>query len=397
MTRNHPTWVSKDFGDSMSELLQSLQVVRDSVHGIARGRAHQVIPLSGQLRALLLENRNDSRALLIHATRYLGLSPTVFLMDGVDVGLPAGAPTPLFHLAGLPITMQKELPGQKEVALPDVAGLELIEFDGSRLSIKELIKFFANYSGGAHYSNRWPEPFARILGINVPPLGPMRNALLNAMGQIGRVTYAIGLDAVRSASELDVFVDLALPEPGAGPLIDAKYPDSPSRLTLYLTNDLHIGVELTGIDGSSMALRVNEQVDWSLPHIVHISVRHDDALATLLSLEIDDGQVQSMSTSEQPVFLPSTWHDYDVWLNSSAEQQARSSALAIGQLAVVGRSTPWSLARVVMNVAASARDAERKVVIYGPSSTGKAGTGQSDFQNTGTVRVARMSTLLGPK
>ncbi len=381
----------------MDELLQSLQVIRDSLAGITTGRAHQVIPLSGQLRALLLEKRADSHALLIHATKQLGLSPTVFRMDGVDVGLPPEVPTPIFHLAGPPFSLRQEIPGQKEVALSALPAHDLIEFDGTRLSIKELIEFFANYSGGAHYSKRLPKPFARILGLNVPPLGPMRSALLNAMSQIGQVTYRIGLDALRAAAELDIFVDLGLPHPSPGALIDAKYPESPLRLTIYLSNDLHIGVHMTGIDGSSMALWVNEQVDWTVPHVVHISVRHDDALATSLSLEIDDAKIRSEATSISPVFLPSVWNDYDVVLNSSAEQKPRPSALALGQLAVVGRSTPWSLAQVLTKFVDDARDTERQVVLYGSGSMGAARSGQRDFQNGGTVTLTRMSAVFDPE
>jgi hypothetical protein len=55
-----PTMVPKDLGYRVLELLGSLQVIQDSLQLVRAGRVHQLIPVYGQLRAILRERSRGS-------------------------------------------------------------------------------------------------------------------------------------------------------------------------------------------------------------------------------------------------------------------------------------------------------------------------------------------------
>lgn len=63
MTNNKYEPIPKFLGDRIQELLQALQVIRDSIEAVRQGKLHQIIPVYGQLRALLSEKSkgNDPR------------------------------------------------------------------------------------------------------------------------------------------------------------------------------------------------------------------------------------------------------------------------------------------------------------------------------------------------
>ena len=57
--------IPKPLGFRIQELMQSLQVIRDSLGAVRQGRLHQIIPVYGQLRALLSEKSKGNHPLLL--------------------------------------------------------------------------------------------------------------------------------------------------------------------------------------------------------------------------------------------------------------------------------------------------------------------------------------------
>ena len=390
-----PPEVTKSLADLVTELLQSLQVVRDSLTGLSQGGAHQVIPLSGQLRALLLEKHRDAHALLLEVAEQLGVTPTIFVMDGIDAAMPSGLPEMTFHLAGFPFSLRRERAHQSEVPLHELHSRKLIRFEGQDFSLRQIVEFFAHKAGGAHYSKSVPESFARIFTIGVPDMFSARDALINALGQIARAVYETGVDLVRRVTDLDLYLDLGvLSDVPLSHLLDAAYPDSPMRLSIALGQDRHLVVQAVGINGHGLAVRVPELISWVEPHLVHVSIRHTDELVTVLRVAIDDEVVAAEARSQNPVFLPSQIRDYDMFINKAVDGDVTGSAMALGQLAVLGHSAPADMARALTHFVASRADSDRRVVLYKPGGHGLAVSGQGDLVHTGDVVVSRMSVAM---
>jgi hypothetical protein len=74
----------KRLGDRIADLMLSLQVVRDALDGAHLGRMHQLIPLYGQLRALLSDRSKGNKPLLLDVSDQLGHPLYFFAMPGVD-------------------------------------------------------------------------------------------------------------------------------------------------------------------------------------------------------------------------------------------------------------------------------------------------------------------------
>src|ERR1044072_4169171 len=167
--------ITKPLGDRVLELVQALQLVADSLQRIREGHIHHVITLSGQLRALLTERSKGAKPLLLDIAREVHEEIRGDCMPGVnDPAFPADLRKDLdFHVAGFPITSQRQFEAQIEKTFSQLLEHEILFFNGKNYTAKTVIEWYANKAGGAHYSTRLPEDFAMLLlrnPFNVRPL-----------------------------------------------------------------------------------------------------------------------------------------------------------------------------------------------------------------------------------
>lgn len=385
--------VRKELGDLVPELLQSLQVVRDSVVLIKGGAEHQVIPLAGQLRALLLEKRRDAHPLLLSVVEALGVDARVHVMPASEEGLPEGLPEPIFHLAGFPFSTERELPGQVEIQLKELADRELVRFESRGYSVRDVIKFYADRAGGAHYSKAVPEAFARLLSLNAGHLLATRPMLSTAMRQIGEAVLSVALEAIRQRTDCDWFLHLAVPAPREGAaLLDAAYPGTPMRMTVSLGKRGLVRVVASGLDRRTVAVESGE-IDWGDDHCLRISLRHDNRLLAHLSLKVDEDIHEA--TCSGPVFLESNVRDYDLLVNRGHDGPNREGAiLALAELAVVGHTTESAVGSFAEDFTMSSADPARRAVLYRAGGSGRAPAGTGDLVHDGEVVMSRMSSTL---
>jgi hypothetical protein len=203
--------VPKDLGYRVLELLGSLQVIQDSLQLVRAGRVHQLIPVYGQLRAILRERRRGSKPLLLDLADELGHELRIFSMPDVDSSPPPITQSLVLHVAGPPFTMSRELPLQEERSLRELLDFELITHGGKPYSVGDLIEFFANKAGGAHYSKDLPKDFAELLsfGLGGQPV------LVNALIQVAQVTLNAGVRFVQAITNFDVHMSVVLREDGS--------------------------------------------------------------------------------------------------------------------------------------------------------------------------------------
>lgn len=155
-----PVMVPKDLGYRVLELLGSLRVIQDSLQLVRAGRVHQLIPVYGQLRAILRERRRGSKPLLLDLADELQHDLHVFSMPDVVASPPPITRGLVLHVAGPPFTMMREFPLQEEQKLRDLLDYKLVKYRDKLYSIGDVIEFFANKAGGAHYSKDLPKDFA---------------------------------------------------------------------------------------------------------------------------------------------------------------------------------------------------------------------------------------------
>jgi hypothetical protein len=388
-----PPQVEKLFGILILELLQSLQVIRDSIGIMRSGGVHQVIPLSGQLRAVLLENRRDAHALLLEVAARLNVSPTIYLMPGTDHVLPAGIPAPEFRMSGFPMGVERELPSQTEIPLKDLLSHLVLFYEGEHYSFREVVEFYANRSGGAHYSKTLPEAFARLTQTSIGGLA-FGDVLLQVMLQAAEAVYAIGLDLIRKVTNFDLYIDLGIPKPkGGAHILDAVYPESPMRLTVSLGEGGELIAGVRGLSGEELSVELSG-VDWARPHVVRVSGRHSDALATRLSLGIDGGMLYAEAHSPSPLFLISDIRSAETAWNGNVDGTGSGMLLAVSEVLMVGHSSRDELEQLENYFAVDAREPDRKVCVYSDGSIGRSRSGAGDIEMQGDVAVGRMDRIM---
>ena len=199
----------------IQELIQSLQVVGDSVEAVQQRRLYQLIPLYGQLRALLCEKSKSNQPLLLTIAREIGMQLSLYCMPDVnDKNVPLGFKEDLvLHLSGFPVSIEKELPGQHIVKLEDFLNRKILFFKGrehreGKYSVGEIITFFANKAGGAHFSPDLPKDFAQLLSFGL--FG--QPVLVKALIQIAQITYHLGLKLLRSLAEFEIHLLAFIPQ-----------------------------------------------------------------------------------------------------------------------------------------------------------------------------------------
>jgi hypothetical protein len=182
-----PIMVQKELGHRMLELLGSLQVIRDSLQLVRAGQVHQLIPVYGQLRAILRERRKGSRSLLLDLADELHHELRIFSMPDVVVSPPPVTTGLLLHVGGPPFTLMRQLPAQEERNLKDLLDHRLVKYREDLYSVGDVIEFFANMAGGAHYSRNVRKDFAELLtfGLGGQPF------LTNALVQVAQATLGM--------------------------------------------------------------------------------------------------------------------------------------------------------------------------------------------------------------
>src|SRR5882724_3356433 len=128
----------------MVEFVRALQLVSDSLQRIRQGQTRHLLTLSGQLRALLTERSRNAKPLLLDIAKELRQDLHVYVMPGVkDSALPVRDGLVL-HVAGFPITSQRQYAAQVEVSFPEVLNREVLFFKGNNYTAKTVIEWYAN-------------------------------------------------------------------------------------------------------------------------------------------------------------------------------------------------------------------------------------------------------------
>ena len=322
----------------IQELIQSLQVMSDSLEAVKQGRLYQLIPLYGQLRALLSEKSKDNQPLLLTIAEEIGMQLNLYCMSDVDdKDFPSEFKQDLvLHLFGFPVSIEQELPGQHIIKLEDFLNRKILffkgrEYRGGKYSVEEIITFFANRAGGAHFSPDLPKDFAQLLsfGLFGQPI------LVQALIQIAEITYHLGLKLLRSLTEFEIHLLAFIPRQElseTGYVFDNKYPDSHMRVYFCLDPGMRPKFGVRDVQGLTSMIGINRIIDWTKSHYFILTLSINDRLQTKLEILVD-GETFSGETVSYPLFIINDPLNYMSYYNRSHDND--SAGLSIGFLEMI--------------------------------------------------------------
>jgi hypothetical protein len=327
----------------IQELIQSLQVMSDSLEAVKQGRLYQLIPLYGQLRALLSEKSKDNQPLLLTIAEEIGMQLNLYCMSDVnDKDFPSELIQNLvLHLSGFPVSIEQELPGQHIIKLEDFLNRKILFFKGreyreGKYSVEEIITFFANKAGGAHFSPDLPKDFAQLLSFEL--LGqPM---LVQALIQIAEITYRLGLKLLRRLSEFEIHLLIFIPQQElsqAGYVFDNKYPNSPMRVFFCLNPGMRLNFGVTDIQRLTSTVAINRIIDWKKPHYFVLTLVINNRLQSKLEI-LMDGETLGEVIVPHPLFVINDPLNYMSYHNRSHDNDSAGLSIGFVEIKMLERS-----------------------------------------------------------
>jgi hypothetical protein len=362
--------LGKPFAVRTVELLQSLQLIADSIQKVREGKVRYLIVLSGQLRSLVAERRKGEVPLLLDVADKFGKDLVIYCMPGVeDPTFPETLRKDLIlHVTGFPISLERQFRAQKAMSLNSFLDQDLLLFKGTRYTPRKVIEWYANKAGGAHYASKIPEDFGALMTLNLMNIQPLADLLV----QIGEATLAAGRKLLRSVVEFEIYALVVIPEqePNAvqavNYLFDSRYEGSEMRISMSLNARLMPSFFVSGLQGSWGRVDCDRLIDWSEPRLLNALLIIEDDLSTTIELAVDGIRVGRLSV-KFPLFVLSDPLDYESYHNKAADGQPQRFTFAVGQVLMIGRELgPKERANVLLYISGKRSDPELRVICYSP-------------------------------
>ena len=392
--------LGKPFAVRTVELLQGLQLIADSLYRIREGEIRYLTVLSGQLRSLVAERSKGEVPLLLHVAEKFGATLEIYCMPGIDdPGFPSELRKDLvLHVAGFPVTLQRQLEAQRKLRLQEFLDLKLIQFKGNVYSPRAIIEWYANKAGGSHYSSKIPEDFAALLALNLMNMQPLANLLV----QIGDAVLATGRNLLRAKIEVEIFALIVVPRQRDGAiqdvnyLFDSKYEGSEMRLCISLNARLMPSFFASGLQGAWARVDCDRLIDWSEPRLIHATLVLEEDLSTTLELAIDGVRV-GRTNVKAPLFVLADPLDYASYHNKGFDDEPQNFTFGVGSVVMIGRELgPDERANMLLYMGRKRVDPELKVMLFSPQAFGLAEKGTKNLTISGHATLRHVRELLSP-
>lgn len=382
----------------MKELLQSLLVIRDALLSCQMGQWHQMIPLSGQLRALLIErSRSDKKTrtmvpLLRDLAQSNGEKLEIYVMPETD---PSQLPIKdglVCHFSGFPISLQKQLPLQESRSIDSLLKQKVLLINEKLFTVEEIIGWHADKAGGAHFDESLPDEF--VDWTSLPELGD--SVAKNILCQLGKATYDLGRSFLRKKICFELHLLLVirdLPKSKPAYLIDALYPDGKMRISISLLQSG--GLECSISDGTVSAITVTQTlIEWNRVRHVVFQLELTETLNPLLKILID-GEIFAENVINSSFFISSAFHNYNVFYNRAAKGDPQDFEFGLGELMFLTvESKPIEKAKLELHFEEERLNKNLAIIVFEKSAYGLSPSEERDIKMTGTVTKNNVQSFL---
>lgn len=356
----HPSYakVPKPVEYRLAELLQSLSVISDGLQLLQAGHAHQVLPIAGQLRALLTDR--TTKPLLFAVAELVGAHLRVWTEGGLRGTRGPGQDSPLlFGMQGMYLTASQHMSTQIQVPLAEALDEVVLHAASTNYSARDVIEFLANQAGGAHFGEHLPATLGSVMStIQVGGLP----APMTAVVQFGQAALDLGRGLLRALTDVDFDLVAAIRRPrpeGPAFLFDARCASPQMRYYAQISPNLALTFGVVGIGGRFAASAQNVS-DWSRAHHMKFAHRLRDDLSTNLSIEVD-GEVRLDVTPGQSILAFADPGAYEIRFNGAFDEPTASCEWALG---VFEMSSPPPTAYEQAAALLAHREKAREGLIY---------------------------------
>jgi len=391
-----PVHISKTLHRRVVELSESLQIIRDSLTLIKRGKFYQAIPLYGQLRSLVSEKGRKNPSLLFDIATKLSFSLDVYYVERKpppEEVLPASKL--LFFFMPLEISYIRQGSNQKKSTLDEFLSTTAVVTSHSSYSVNDIIQLLANKAGGAHYSDKIHEIDAQLfltglynqsqlvkMGLSNPSI------LIDLIYQVGMLIYNLGLKLLKSVSEFEFFIQVYIPKQDLNDkayILDIGNTDSSTRISLILEKNSNLSFIIQDSEGRSFKLGVTKYISFERLYVINVSYGFTNTMQTYIKIYIDNEAVID-EIYDQILSLRSDFKGLKLYQNRSFEDVNQGITIGIGQYMVTKALSPLDNQKVAFFLEKASHNNE-KLVWYKRGTYGYTEPPNSDLKMQGEVRL----------
>ena len=246
---------NKTLLDRFVEFFYSVKIIFDGLKSIEKGNDYQIIPIYGQLRALLAEKTAKNKPLLIDLAKELKYDIKVYYTKHE-----AANDNRLIMSFYFPkISFQKEKETDIESSIFDYLDMEVVKIDKYRFKIRDFIELYSNKLGGSHYDTKLREDYHYLKNINVH-IGADPIVKYYAI-EIAKAIYDVSFKFLTHHLETSIYLTLFVPKQTIqykSWILDLSLPNTNLQCSLTIDKDNLFVFKLTDLQNNSFKVSFNK-------------------------------------------------------------------------------------------------------------------------------------------
>ena len=358
-----PVHIPKPLASRILELVQSLLVLRDSIEKVRSGNLHQFIPIYGQLRALLFEKAKGNKSLLIDLANILKQPLELWCMKPAEA---EHFPALVLSMSGFPVSIHQQFPEQEKVTIEKFLKHKFLYYKKQHYSVSEVITYFANYAGGAHFATKVKSDFAEVLAINIGNFNA-QSGLFNFLLQIAEVIYELSIRLIKRLNDIEIHLTAFIPSQDITSLkyiFDTRYPDTPMRASVIVNQERRIIFRVVGINGMGAQVVSDRLIDFTKAHYFIFSYQIDKKLTMNMQISID-GEIFGEMNFQFPVFFVNDLVAHETFYNRAVDDEKTGLKYAFAFLGLVDPESSFiEKYRVIVNFYEELKKDDLMLVVY---------------------------------
>jgi hypothetical protein len=300
----------------LSELIQSLQIINDSIELILKGKTHQFIPVYGQLRSILTEKSKNQTPLLFELADQFNEKLQFYYTPFED--LPNHLPSVDFHFISPEISSEKKEEKQILIEFKEFLSKDVILFNSRKYKFSFILNSLANKFGGSHYANKIELEIAQLFYWT-----PFNREILNQIVyQIAKITLDLGTKVAQKLNRLSLYYSIYLPCQDLSEtqyIFDYYSPTYGIRYSLLIDNNRFGLLRITDLLKVTWAFKTEKPLSFDTILNIQIIIGLNHDFKSVFHLIINN-EVCIDQKVEQFIPISNELHFFDCYYNRSYEK-----------------------------------------------------------------------------
>jgi hypothetical protein len=382
-TPNRATDVPKSPLDRLSEVFNALLIIKDLVALVQKGAYYHLIPIYGQLRALLTDKtqRGANKPLFLEVLGNLSPEAKMYCIDHFNETVPGDESQPFaVDASALLMSVERNFPNQIEVSIIELLDKDVLSIGGRRLSLRDFINTYSDKFGGSHYDGAIPQ---HIFDLHSFGLGSPNFIALH----FAQTLVHFGAKMLSEICNFEIILDIFFKEkkPGRHIIYDLFTSTTQHRVSVHVNgNDLE--VVLIDFFGTKIENIFKDVLANNSDFLIDITYEITHEFEALLSVRINSSAIYQ-KVINPPLLTNNLLRGYERYINRGKDIEYQDFEFGMYSLLLPNKVLS-SNDRIMMELEIESRHKRsKKSFWYGSGGFGYSASDEGDIHNTGNVSL----------